>query len=92
MRAVLLCLALCACGRPDCAKAVGHGVDLATAELERSLARESPEWQARAREEAKRFREDAVRKCGEGTMDSKTYDCTMAAKTYEELLRCPGWR
>jgi hypothetical protein len=92
VRALVLVLLLAACGRPDCKQAVAHGMDLAAAELDRSLAKESPAWQARARDDAKRARDDALAKCGEGKMSAKTYDCTMAAKTYAELLKCPGWR
>jgi hypothetical protein len=67
-------------------------MDLATAELERELAAESADWRERARDEARRMREDALAACRDQTMTRESYRCTMAAKTYEELIRCPGWR
>jgi len=95
VRPALLALALmsAACrSDPDCRRAVEHGMDLADAELRRTLADEAPDWRDRALAESKRVREEAIGRCKQGSLDEKSYACTMAAKTYQALLDCPGWK
>jgi hypothetical protein len=67
-------------------------MDLAEAELLRGLAGEAPEWRERALGEAKKMREDALARCREGRVDRQSHACAMRAKTYEDLLHCPGWQ
>ena len=87
---VLPLLLLLGC-RPDCKEAVGHGMDLVDQELHQTLAHEPEERHSLALAEARKTRSEAMKRCEDHSMSKEQYRCTMAARSFGELARCPGW-
>jgi hypothetical protein len=74
---------------PDCQKAVDHTFAL----LEKDLASQAPEVQAKVKEELPKQKTEALADCKAGKPNPLTaakYDCIMAAKVKGDLDKCTG--